>query len=180
MQTINITAEQLGALIADEYRSWLTTEEVHELVNAAVNHKLGVSLEWVNADDEGTVDNLLIYIISTSGTSTYPHRSDDAPDFAGYLPYRPLVGISDSDQDIDDVLREWGVELPAEEDEEVEEDDPNGRIDRFTALIWDTPALWPQVRTSLANRIDGNILDDLTQFGEEWLDAENAKIDDAE
>ena len=56
MQTINITAEQLGALIADEYRSWLTTEEVHELVNAAVNHKLGVSLEWVNADDEGTVD----------------------------------------------------------------------------------------------------------------------------
>lgn len=180
MQLINITAEQLGRLIADEYRSWLTTAEDHELVDAAANLKLGVSLEWVNADDAGTADNLLIYIITTSGTREFPHRSDDAPDFAGYLPYWPLVGITNSDEDIDDVLQEWGVELPAEEDEEVEEDDPTVRIDRFTTLIWDTPALWPQVRTSLANRIDGDVLSYFEQFASEWLDAEEAKIRDAE
>jgi hypothetical protein len=88
LKTIDLTPEQLALLIADEFRSWLSTAGGSDLVDAAVNYNLGLSIERVDSGKPGTADNVSIDIISTSGTIARPCRSDQATDFVGYLPYQ--------------------------------------------------------------------------------------------
>lgn len=177
MNIITVTENAIVLRIADELRELISEADGSDLLEIGVHGRLGLTLEWLDDDKEGTADNLFVDIIFTSGSLTDRHRVDQAPDFVDYLPIRRLVGMGDTDSDIDEVLQEWNEELPAEEDDDVDEDDPTGRIHRFEELLEGTPAVWPLARESLRRCIDQDVLDDLSQLVEEWLGQQQHKLD---
>ncbi|MGI4778328.1 MAG: hypothetical protein ACRYGA_09455 [Janthinobacterium lividum] len=178
MEKITATEKEIVPLIVHEFREWISNADGADLVRFGIHGELGVTLDWLDDDEDGTVDNLVVGIISTSGNFTNRERSDETSDFADYLNCRLLVGLGDSDSDIDEVLQEWKEELPHEDDDEVDEDDPTGRIDRFESLLEGNPEIWPLARKSLNRRIDQDFLDDISQLVEEWLDRQRERLTD--
>jgi len=178
MKKITATKEEIVVRLVDEIRELISALEGSELLSIGVHGRLGVTLEWLNEDEDGTAENLVVGIICTSGSLADRHRVDETSDFVDYVPLRVFVGVSDSDFDIDEVLEEWNEELPDEEDDEVDEDDPTSRIDRFESLLVGTPEVWPLARESLEQRIDQEFLDSMSRLVEDWLGRQQAKLDD--
>ncbi len=173
MKEIRITAEELGKLLDEAYREWLKTATLSEIVEVATALKIGVYLEWWDDDIDGTEDNLRLDLWTTAPLTALPHDATEGPDFAGHLPYVPLVGFGDWDADIDDVLADWGVELPDDDDDvDDDDDDETARVRRFESLLFHTPELLPRARESLAWLIDDRVREDFVVFAEVWLDSQ--------
>lgn len=179
MKEIRITAEELGKLLVMAYREWLKTAPLEEIVSVATARTIGVYLSWWDDDEDGTAENLRICLFITSAETNPPSSAVDGPDFAGHLPYVPLVGTGNWDQDIDDVLAEWGAKLPEDDEDEDEDDDGEAsRVWRFESFLFNTPGLLSKARRSLARKIDDTVKDDFVVFAEVWLDAQRRKLVD--
>lgn len=178
MNKITVTKEEIVLRLVDAIGELISELEGAELLSIGVHGQLGVTLEWLDEDEDGTAENLVVGIICTSGSLADRRRVDETSDFVDYVPLRVFVGVSNSDFDIDEVLEEWNEKLPDEEDDEVDEDNPTARIHRFQNLLVGTPKLWPLARQSLEQRIDQEFLGNLLQLAEDWLGRQQAKLDD--
>lgn len=173
MRKLTFKREQVGSIIETAFRRWLSHTDRWDLDEAAIHQRVGVTLYWRVEGGDGSLDEVEAGIVLTCGS---PHEPDDAdqdiPGFAGYLPHVPLIRRAHRESDITQILREWNVELPFEE-----EDPWRTRLDRFEDFLLATPELIPWARASLDARFTGDVYDEFVVLGEAWFDSELTKFE---
>jgi hypothetical protein len=76
MKKISVTKEQIVRDLVDEIRELISVSEGSELLSIGVHGRLGVTLKWLDEDEDGTAENLAVGIIPTSGSLADRHRVD--------------------------------------------------------------------------------------------------------
>ena len=157
---------QLAQHIEYQFRAELERASGWGLCDAATSANLGVRLEMtLSGNSCWSID---IQFIETSGSRAKHNEKDRDLDMAIYMPDTALVKSSSPTEHIDFFLTLWGVQLAVEEDE-LDDKDPWGRLERFKSLIVETPSLWPAVRLAILERLDAEFQSELLESADEWL-----------